>query len=271
MANTETTQTEAFDLATAHFNPDTVAIVTGSAEGLGKAFAEVMLQRGVKGVCIADINETKGKETAKEFQKYGEEKVVFVKCDITLEADLEAVFAKTKEVFGTVNLVVNNAGVQDEKNWRMCVNVNVTGTLSATYTALKHMSLDEGGQGGTIINMASIAGLAPIPYMPTYAASKHAVIGLTKSIMAHPFTKAKGITIGALCPAFVDTNMIQEERVILRCEADRPIALGTVNKVGVLKVSEVTDAFLTLVLDKAWAGKIMKISKATGISESPMM
>ncbi|XP_022090280.1 15-hydroxyprostaglandin dehydrogenase [NAD(+)]-like [Acanthaster planci] len=271
MTSTETTTTASFDVATARFDPETVAIVTGSAEGIGKAFAEVLLQRGVKGVCLADINETKGKETEKELKKYGEEKVVFVKCDITSEADLEALFTKTKEKFGTVNLLVNNAGVQDEQNWRLCVNVNVIGTLTATYTALKHMSLDEGGHGGTIINMASVAGLRPIPYMPSYAASKHAIIGMTKSFMAHPCTKLKGITMAALCPAFVDTNMIQEDRVILRCDSDKPMARGVMAQVGVLEVSEVTDAFLTLILDKAWAGKIMQISKAAGMKESPIM
>ncbi|XP_033642304.1 15-hydroxyprostaglandin dehydrogenase [NAD(+)]-like [Asterias rubens] len=269
MASTNNGST--FDLATAHFDPDIVAIVTGSAEGLGKAFAEVMLQKGVKGVCLADINESKGKETLEEFKKFGEEKVIFVKCNVTSESDIEAAFTETKTKFGTVNLLVNNAGVQNEQNWRLCVDVNVKGTLSGTYTALKHMSLSEGGDGGTIINISSLAGLIPIPYMPTYAATKHAVIGLSKSIMAHPTTKASGVTIGVLCPSFVDTAMIHEDNVILRTESDRALAKGIQQKAGILQVSEVTDAFLTLLLDKSWAGKIMKISKLGGMQDQPIM
>ncbi|XP_038044173.1 15-hydroxyprostaglandin dehydrogenase [NAD(+)]-like [Patiria miniata] len=160
--------TDTFDIGRAQLPPDTVAIVTGAAEGLGKSFAEGLLEKGAKGVCIADVNEPLGLKTVQEFSDhFGGGRVIFVKCDVTSASEVEAVFAKTKEKYGAINLMVNNAGIVNEKDMALTINVNVTGVAYGTYTAIKYMSPAEGGKGGKIINIASVAGLllfhGPVP------------------------------------------------------------------------------------------------------------
>ncbi|XP_038053291.1 15-hydroxyprostaglandin dehydrogenase [NAD(+)]-like [Patiria miniata] len=255
-----------FDISAAKLNPDTVAIVTGSADGLGKAFAHALLQKGAKGVCISDVNEEKGKGALNEFAKeFGEDRVTFVKCDVTAHADFEAVFAKTKERFGPVNLMVNNAGILNENVPDLCIDVNVKGTIAGTFSAIKYMGSEAGGKGGKIINVASLAGLGPAVFMPVYAASKHAIVGLTKSLAVDPRLQAQGITFGILCPAFAKTAIIENPALFRRPAEDFAIAESVMAKQGVLEIAEVRDAFLRLVLDDSFKGKAMTLTKAGGL------
>ncbi|XP_038044065.1 15-hydroxyprostaglandin dehydrogenase [NAD(+)]-like [Patiria miniata] len=257
--------TYSFDIARAKLPPDTVAIVTGAAEGLGKGFAEGLLDKGAKGVCIADVNEPLGLKTAQELSdRFGRDRVIFVKCDVASAAQVEAVFAKAKERFGAINLVVNNAGLCNEKEIEQTINVNVTGVAYGTYTAIKYMSPAEGGTGGKIINIASVAGFHPFEIVPVYTASKFAVVGLTRSLMADPRLKEKGITFGALCPSLVDTRLL-EKLVLRHPEGDQKKFDDNSQIMGKMDVSTIRDAFLRLVLDDSWCGKVMAVDRSQGI------
>merc|ERR1712012_484524 len=123
-----------------------VAIITGSAQGLGKAFSARLLEVGVK-VCISDLNKDKGEETLKELkERFGEDKVCFVPCDVT----------KDEEYFnvGCVDILGNNAGVSPIFGWRKCMEVNIMAVMNGTEIAMERMK--QVGKHGQIINTASL-------------------------------------------------------------------------------------------------------------------
>ncbi|XP_052779936.1 15-hydroxyprostaglandin dehydrogenase [NAD(+)]-like isoform X2 [Mya arenaria] len=161
--------------------PGAVVIVTGGSRGLGRAFSVELLKRGAR-VCVADINETEGRQTEAELQRqYGADKAFFVKCDVTKEDDTKDLWRVAVERFTTVDLMVNNAGIMNETLVEETVQINLMGAMRGSMLAFEHMRRDRGGKGGVIINVASTAGLFPVFFMPTYVASKYALVGFTRS------------------------------------------------------------------------------------------
>ena len=138
---------------------DKVAIVTGSAGGLGKEFAKRLLDHGCK-VCLSDINQKLGDETRSEFSNvYGSKNVYFVSCDVRKNDQVQNVFKESKEYFNVekIDILVNNAGVSDSDkfDWRMVIEINYLGVMNGTTIAMEEMSKS----GGTVVNVASILGL----------------------------------------------------------------------------------------------------------------
>ena len=133
-----------------------VAIITGSAQGLGKAFASRLLEAGVK-VCISDINVEKGEEALTQLrQRFGLDKVHFVGCDVTSDEQFEKLFDKAEELFGVdcVDIFVNNAGVNTSVGWKKCMEVNIMAVLRGAEIAVERMK--KAGKQGQIINTASL-------------------------------------------------------------------------------------------------------------------
>uniref|UniRef100_A0A6P8QNQ3 15-hydroxyprostaglandin dehydrogenase [NAD(+)] n=1 Tax=Geotrypetes seraphini TaxID=260995 RepID=A0A6P8QNQ3_GEOSA len=136
-----------------------VALVTGAAQGIGKAIIRELLENGAS-VSLIDIAVEKGEEYKTLLdEEFGEGKAIFIVCDVTNQDQLTDAFQQTVDHFGKLNIVVNNAGINNEKNWEKTINVNLNGMIRGTYLALKHMRKDEGGEGGLIVNMSSLAGL----------------------------------------------------------------------------------------------------------------
>ena len=138
---------------------DKVAIVTGSAGGLGKEFAKRLLDHGCK-VCLSDINQKLGDETRSEFSNvYGSKSINFVSCDVRKNDQVQNVFKEAKEYFNVekIDILVNNAGVSDSDkfDWRMVIEINYLGVMNGTTIAMEEMSKS----GGTVVNVASILGL----------------------------------------------------------------------------------------------------------------
>ncbi|KAI1138445.1 NAD(P)-binding protein [Hypoxylon sp. FL0543] len=186
-----------------------VAIITGAAQGMGKATAEVFLKAGAK-VAICDIKEKEGEEAAAELSRFGE--VIFVKTDISKSADVRNFIEKTVAQFGKLDAAVNNAALTpdcapltefDEDYWDRITSVNLTGTALCCKYEMQQM-LKQGGKG-TIVNIASINAFRPQPNMPAYTACKHALIGLTK----HAATEGgrHGIRINAIAPGAIYSEM----------------------------------------------------------------
>ncbi|XP_077988433.1 15-hydroxyprostaglandin dehydrogenase [NAD(+)]-like [Glandiceps talaboti] len=233
-----------------------VAFITGGADGIGRGLAEEFLQHEAKGVFFVDINEEKGQETEKTLkERYGDDKVQFCKCDVTSKERLEASFEKCMDQFGHLDVVCNNAGIFNEhKRAEVIMAVNLIAVIEGTYLAVKHVGTKNGGKGGVVINTASAAGLIPNPYVSLYCASKHGIVGFTRSVAFEPDVKDNGVRVLAICPWMVDTNMALDFRRDATKYKKEINALLEGNNKPVLSVSEVTSVVLELICDSSANG-----------------
>jgi 3-oxoacyl-[acyl-carrier protein] reductase len=185
-----------------------VALVTGAAQGIGKAVT-LMLARHGADVIVADVNMEKAEETAREVQTLGHQAMA-VKLDVTRLQDVEATVATALQRFGKIDILINNAGIardklilrMTEEDWDAVLSVNLKGTFNCTKAVIKHMSKQRSGK---IINIASVVGEMGNPGQANYAASKAGVIGFTKTI-AREFAQ-RGINVNAIAPGYIQTPM----------------------------------------------------------------
>lgn len=188
---------------------DQVAVVTGAASGMGKAIARLFAKEGAK-IVVGDINEAGVQKTAEEIIADGGTATA-VKVNVTEEADIQYMVDEAVSQYGTLDIIVNNAGIMDnmvpaanitDDLWERVFSINVTGVMRGTRKALS-VFLEK--NSGIIINIASAAGLAGSRAGATYTASKHAVVGFTKNV---GFQYAeKGIRCNAIAPGGVETNI----------------------------------------------------------------
>lgn len=228
-----------------------VALVTGAAAGIGRATALAFAAQGLK-VVVADIDETGATACVEAILEAGGE-ACFIRCDVTREDQVKAMVEHAVMTYGRLDYAFNNAGIEIEKGrlaegceaeYDAIMGVNVKGVWLCMKYQLPVM-LAQGG--GAIVNAASVAGLGAAPKMSIYAASKHAVIGLTKSA-AIEYAKKK-IRVNAVCPAVIDTDMFRRAYEADPRKAEYAAAMHPVGRVG--KVEEIASAVLYLCSDGA--------------------
>jgi len=189
-----------------------VALITGAGSGIGRASAATFAREGAT-VMVADLNEAGAEETAASIVANGG-RASARRCDVTQRDDVERLVAHTIETYGGLHCAHNNAGVEGEygrtldtteENFDFTYSVNLKGVFLCMQAELSHM-LEQGG--GRIVNTASIAGLEGAKNLPAYVASKHAVMGLTRTAALE--YGPKGIRINAVCPGPIRTPMLEK-------------------------------------------------------------
>ena len=195
---------------------DKVAIIAGSAEGIGKATAQVFAREGAK-VVVADINTKKGNATADEIKAQGYE-AIFVELNVTSEESWQTCIDTTLKTYGKLSVMVNNAGISAAKDiedttlddWNRIMNVNATGVFLGTKYAISAMK-NNPTEACSIINRSSIDGQIAEPGLFAYCASKGAVTILTKSAALACGAKGYNIRINSVHPGYVHTALTEEE------------------------------------------------------------
>ncbi|KAK3086703.1 hypothetical protein FSP39_022202 [Pinctada imbricata] len=246
-----------------------VALVTGGAEGLGRAFTEALLEAGAK-VCFCDVNTEQGESTYTVLKsKYGSDRVIFQKCDVSNQTEMEGkslnyLFRCTKETFGNIDIVCNNAGIGGEKPplWGKVVDVNVKGCICGTLLALDYLSTEKGGSGGVIVNISSAGALNINPYGPVYLATKSAILSLSRSFAQNPLACSGGVRVNVLCPSFAETSLVRN--ISEQNTYDVNVARKFVEHTPSMSPKDVAEAFMELVVDESKNGAVLKCSKEKG-------
>ena len=228
-----------------------VALVTGAASGIGRATALAFAAAGAR-VVLADIDAAAGAAVQQQIERTGGE-AFFQRTDVASAAEVEALLRETVARYGRLDCAFNNAGVEEEHHklaeseealYDRMMAINVKGVWLCMRAELQQM-LAQGG--GAIVNTASVAGLVGAPRHAIYAASKHAVVGLTKSAAAE-YGK-KGIRVNSVCPGVIRTPML--ERALQREPGweQSLLALHPIGRLG--EVEDVVSAVLWLCSDGA--------------------
>jgi NAD(P)-dependent dehydrogenase (short-subunit alcohol dehydrogenase family) len=214
-----------------------VALVTGGASGIGRAAALAFAHEGA--AAAAEITANGGE-------------ALYVRVDVSKAAQVEALVTTTVDVYGRLDYAFNNAGVgglmspiheKTEDEWELVMNVNLKGVWLCMKYEIPAMLA---GGGGAIVNMASVAGLLGFGYASHYDASKHGVIGLTKTAAIE--LAAKHIRVNAVCPGFTDTPMVSA-MVEFAPQMGRAVTANPMRRMG--KPEEIANAVLYLCSDKA--------------------
>ena len=189
---------------------DRTAFITGGGRGIGRAVALAFAREGARVFVAARTEAEVGRVAAEVNAEFGHA-AAHAACDVADPRSVEEAFAAAREFFGAgIDVLVNNAGVADSSKfaetsdefWRRHLDINLTGTFYCMRAALPSM-VEKGW--GRVINVASVAGKTGAPYVAAYTASKHGVLGLTRSVALE--VARTGVTVNAVCPGYVDTDM----------------------------------------------------------------
>ena len=229
-----------------------VAIITGGSTGIGRASAIALAKEGVK-VAVAARRIKKGEETVHLVKEAGSDGI-FLRTDVTNEDDVRSLVEKTVKVYGRLDYAFNNAGIEEAMTplveqtsniFDQIMSINVKGIWLSMKYEIPEMIRN--GGGGAIVNMSSAAGVMGFPQMPVYIASKHAVLGLTKSAALE--YASSGIRINAIAPGGVETDMAK------RLADDNYQFLDTLTSIHpigrIAQSEEIANAVVWLLSDKA--------------------
>ena len=228
-----------------------VALVTGGGSGIGRETALAFAREGAK-VAVADIAAEGGERTVQLIEEAGGESL-FVETDVSRSGDVEALVVRTVDSFGALDCAFNNAGIGgprvpihevSERDWDSVISVNLTGVWLCMKHEIRHM-LDQGG--GALVNASSIAGLKSLKGTSAYCATKHAVVGLTKTA-ALDYAQ-QGIRVNAVCPGWIRTPLLEIDGSLDPEREAQFVAREPIGRLGL--PDEVAEAVVWLCSDAA--------------------
>lgn len=224
---------------------DKVAFVTGAGSGIGKAIALLYAKEGAK-VVVSDINDEHGQAVAEEIKSAGGD-AIYVNANTAVPEEVAHLVEKTVEKYGRLDIACNNAGIGGEANlgadfsiegWKKIIDINLNGVFYGCKYASTQM-LKNGG--GAIVNVGSIHSITAVPGSVGYAASKHAVLGLTRNFGVE--YAAQNIRVNAIGPGYIDTPLLDQ------MDSEQKKALVSKHPIGRLGTAEEV-ANLTLFLSQ---------------------
>jgi len=215
-----------------------IALITGSARGIGKAIALELANHGAKIVINDILPKNEIDKTLEEIRKSGEQ-AIGIRADITIFEEVESMIKEIINKFGKIDILVNNAGIirdsllirMKEEDWDAVININLKGTFNCSKTVAKYMMRQK--SGGKIVNISSVIGLVGNIGQANYAASKAGIIGLTKSMAKE--LALRNINVNAIAPGFIETDMTKKLSEKVRQDLLQQIPLkriGTVEDVA---------------------------------------
>ena len=190
-----------------------IALITGASRGIGRSIATSFAEQGADVVLVARAREQL-ENVGREVTERGR-RALPIPCDVSSSQSVRELVVEVQKSFSRIDILVNNAGISkrskfldyDDETWFDVIRVNLFSVYLCTKAFLPLMQQTAEGR---IINMASVAGKAPVPYNTAYSASKHGVLGLTKSLASEvALSGYPKITVNAICPFFVDTEMFR--------------------------------------------------------------
>ena len=236
-----------------------VAVITGGASGIGLATAKLLAANGAR-VVIGDLQAELGSAAAAEIETAGGQ-AHFVRTDVLVRDDQQRLLDTAVERFGRVDIVHNNAGINERGDflapgadeWEETLAIDLQAVIRATQIAV--VQLRKQGGGGVIINTASMGGIVPMPTSPIYATSKAGVIQLCRSL-GH--LASEGIRVNAICPSFTDTPMV-------RAAGEQAMEMMAQEVGGILKAEDIAEGVLELVRDDSREGAVMRVTVRNGL------
>jgi 3-hydroxybutyrate dehydrogenase len=227
-----------------------VALITGSASGIGKEIAIIYAREGAK-VAIADLNLEAAEATAREIDPSGK-RAIGIAMDVTEEAQVDAGTVKTIETFGALDVLVSNAGIQivapivdyDYGKWKKMLAIHLDGAFLTTRAALRQM-YKQGG--GSIIYMGSVHSKEASKLKAPYVAAKHGLIGLAKVVAKEG--AEHGVRANVICPGFVKTPLVEKQIP----EQAKELGISEQEVIDTIMLKETVDGEFTTVEDVAEA------------------
>ncbi|XP_014232807.1 15-hydroxyprostaglandin dehydrogenase [NAD(+)]-like [Trichogramma pretiosum] len=188
-----------------------VVLVTAGAGGIGRCYAEELVNQGAK-VSICDINTEEGEKVFRSLaSRHGKDRVLFCPCDVTDYPQFEDAFKTTIAHFGHIDIVINNAGIMNDRLWELEVDINLNGVIRGTLLAQRYMGIDKGGRGGVVVNTGSNVGFNPYVSVPIYSATKAAIVSFTRAFGDQYHVGLTGVRMITICPGATKSNLVRAD------------------------------------------------------------
>ncbi|XP_017769386.1 PREDICTED: 15-hydroxyprostaglandin dehydrogenase [NAD(+)]-like [Nicrophorus vespilloides] len=204
---------------------DKVAIITGGASGIGYEFAKTLADKKLLGVVIADINVEAGETAVRTLGN----NVMFVKTNVQNNSELKSCFRRVMKKYHKLDLLINNAGIYNERSVDKVLNTNVRALMYGTFYGFMYMGKHRRRHGGIIINVSSVAGIRQYAGFPLYTGASHFVVGFSRSMGTPFFYDLTGVKVFTICPGFTDTHHLKDINVLRGFDDLKSYTISTIS------------------------------------------